>query len=91
MTGLLLDTELSPEQRTYARAISTSATTLLSLIDECSTSPDRGWQDRAALGAVRHRRRGARRGRALGATRPGQGSGDRLVRRARPAEDGDRR
>ncbi len=34
MTGLLLDTELSPEQRTYARAISTSATTLLTLIDE---------------------------------------------------------
>jgi len=34
MTGLLLDTDLSPEQRTYARAISTSATTLLSLIDE---------------------------------------------------------
>lgn len=34
MTGLLLDTELSPEQRTYARAISTSATTLLALIDE---------------------------------------------------------
>jgi signal transduction histidine kinase/CheY-like chemotaxis protein len=34
MTGLLLDTELTPEQRTYARAISTSANTLLSLIDE---------------------------------------------------------
>ena len=34
MTGLLLDTELSPEQRTYARAISTSASTLLTLIDE---------------------------------------------------------
>jgi signal transduction histidine kinase/CheY-like chemotaxis protein len=34
MTGLLLDTELSPEQRTYARAISASAMTLLSLIDE---------------------------------------------------------
>ena len=34
MTGLLLDTELSAEQRTYARAISTSAKTLLSLIDE---------------------------------------------------------
>jgi PAS domain S-box-containing protein len=34
MTGLLLDTELSPEQRTYARAISTSAKTLLGLIDE---------------------------------------------------------
>jgi PAS domain S-box-containing protein len=34
MTGLLLDTELSPEQRTYARAISTSANTLLALIDE---------------------------------------------------------
>jgi PAS domain S-box-containing protein len=34
MTGLLLDTELSPEQRTYARAISTSSKTLLSLIDE---------------------------------------------------------
>jgi signal transduction histidine kinase/CheY-like chemotaxis protein len=34
MTGLLLDTELTPEQRTYARAISTSAKTLLALIDE---------------------------------------------------------
>ncbi|MEM7191961.1 MAG: ATP-binding protein, partial [Pseudomonadota bacterium] len=34
MVGLLLDTKLSPEQSTYARAISTSATTLLSLIDE---------------------------------------------------------
>lgn len=34
MTGLLLDTELTPEQRTYARAISTSAKTLLSLIEE---------------------------------------------------------
>ncbi len=34
MTGLLLDTELTPEQGTYARAISTSAKTLLSLIDE---------------------------------------------------------
>jgi signal transduction histidine kinase/AmiR/NasT family two-component response regulator len=34
MTGLLLDTELTPEQRTYARAISTSAKTLLSLIDQ---------------------------------------------------------
>ncbi len=34
MTGLLLDTELSAEQRTYARAISSSAKTLLSLIDE---------------------------------------------------------
>lgn len=34
MTGLLLDTKLTPEQRTYARAISTSAKTLLALIDE---------------------------------------------------------
>ena len=34
MVGLLLDTDLSAEQRTYARAISTSAKTLLSLIDE---------------------------------------------------------
>ena len=34
MTGLLLDTELTPEQSTYARAISTSAKTLLALIDE---------------------------------------------------------
>ncbi|GFO81247.1 MAG: hypothetical protein A49_08740 [Methyloceanibacter sp.] len=34
MTDLLLDTKLSPEQLTYARAISTSATTLLALIDE---------------------------------------------------------
>ena len=34
MTGLLVDTELTPEQSTYARAINTSAKTLLSLIDE---------------------------------------------------------
>jgi signal transduction histidine kinase len=34
MTGLLLDTDLTQEQRTYARAISTSAKTLLALIDE---------------------------------------------------------
>jgi PAS domain S-box-containing protein len=34
MTGLLLDTELSAEQSTYARAISTSAKTLVALIDE---------------------------------------------------------
>ena len=34
MTGLLLDTDLTPEQRTYARAISTSAQTLLALIDQ---------------------------------------------------------
>jgi len=34
MTGLLLDTELTAEQHTYARAISTSAKTLLGLIDE---------------------------------------------------------
>jgi len=34
MISLLQDTELSPEQNTYARAINTSAKTLLSLIDE---------------------------------------------------------
>ncbi len=34
MTGLLADTELTPEQGTYARAINTSAKNLLSLIDE---------------------------------------------------------
>jgi len=34
MTGLLLDTRLSPEQTTYAKAIGSSAKTLLSLIDE---------------------------------------------------------
>ncbi len=34
MTGLLVDTELTAEQGTYARAINTSAKTLLSLIDE---------------------------------------------------------
>ncbi|MEZ5775055.1 MAG: ATP-binding protein [Hyphomicrobiaceae bacterium] len=34
MTSLLLDTELTPEQGTYARAIKQSAKTLLSLIDE---------------------------------------------------------
>jgi PAS domain S-box-containing protein len=34
MTGLLVDTELTAEQSTYARAINTSAKTLLSLIDE---------------------------------------------------------
>jgi hypothetical protein len=34
MTALLCDTELVPEQKTYARAIERSARTLLSLIDE---------------------------------------------------------
>lgn len=34
MSGLLQDTDLNPEQGTYARAITTSAKTLLSLIDE---------------------------------------------------------
>jgi CheY-like chemotaxis protein/nitrogen-specific signal transduction histidine kinase len=34
MTNLILDTELSPDQSTYARAIKQSAKTLLSLIDE---------------------------------------------------------
>jgi PAS domain S-box-containing protein len=34
MAGLLIDTEQSPEQQTYARAIDQSARTLLSLIDE---------------------------------------------------------
>ncbi|MFQ5626112.1 MAG: ATP-binding protein, partial [Methyloligellaceae bacterium] len=34
MTGLLTDTQLTPEQSTYARAINSSAKTLLSLIDE---------------------------------------------------------
>lgn len=34
MTGLLVDTELTAEQSTYARAINSSAKTLLSLIDE---------------------------------------------------------
>ncbi len=34
MTGLLLDTDLNPEQLTYARSIDQSAKTLLSIIDE---------------------------------------------------------
>jgi len=34
MTGLLLDTPLSPEQATYAKAVQTSGETLLSLIEE---------------------------------------------------------
>jgi signal transduction histidine kinase/DNA-binding response OmpR family regulator len=34
MTGLLLDTSLSPEQRTYAQAVKTSGEALLALIEE---------------------------------------------------------
>jgi PAS domain S-box-containing protein len=34
MSGLLLDTQLSPEQTTYARAVKTSGDALLSLIEE---------------------------------------------------------
>ena len=34
MVGLMMDTDLTPEQRTYARAVNTSAKTLLSIIDE---------------------------------------------------------
>ncbi len=34
MTGLMMDTKLSPEQHTYCRAINSSAKSLLSLIDQ---------------------------------------------------------
>ncbi len=61
MTGLLLDTELSPEQRTYARAISTSAKTLLSLIDEVlDFSKIEAGKIELQRRALRHRRCGAR-------------------------------
>ena len=39
MANLLLDTPLTPEQTTYAKATKTSGETLLSLIEEFSTSP----------------------------------------------------
>ena len=80
MTGLLLDTELSPEQRTYARAISTSAKTLLALIDEVlDFSKIEAGKIELQAGAVRDRRCRARRDRAAGAARPRQGPGDRLA------------
>ena len=92
MTGLLLDTELSPEQRTYARAISTSAKTLLSLIDEVldfSKIEAGKIELRPAPFDIADAAQGVIE--LSGAAGPRQGSGNRLAGRARSAEDGDRR
>ena len=81
MTGLLLDTPLTPEQATYAKAVKTSGDTLLSLIEEILdfSKIEAGRLDLEArpfaLGALVEEI-----GRAARAARAGQGSGDRIVR-----------
>ena len=84
MSGLLLDTPLTPEQTTYAKAVKTSGDALLSLIEEMldfskieAGKIDLEHRPFALSGTDRGHRRIA------GAARAGQGDRDRrLCRRA---------
>ena len=86
MTALLCDTELSPEQQTYARAIERSARTLLTLIDEIldfsKIEADKLQLNSRAAGGRRVR---AGRGRAAGAEGLREGHRHRLGGRPGPA------
>ena len=92
MADLLLDTALTPEQTTYAKAVKTSGDTLLSLIDEILdfSKIEAGRLD---LDAQPVRPRGAGRGnrRAACAARAGQGHRDRLLCRRAICRARDRR
>ena len=75
MSGLLLDTPLTPEQTTYARAVKTSGDALLSLIEEMlDYLQDRGRQDRSRTPPVRACRADRGHHRIAGAARAGAGS-----------------
>ena len=80
MADLLLDTPLTPEQTTYAKAVKTSGETLLSLIEEILdfSKIEAGRLDLEArpFALAAHGRGG---GRAAGAARAGQGARDRLL------------
>ncbi len=86
MSDLLLDTTLTPEQTTYAKAVKTSGDTLLSLIEEILdfSKIEAGRLD-LERAAVRPRRAGRGDGRAARAARAGEGPRDRLLCRRQPA------
>ncbi len=91
MADLLLDTPLTPEQLTYAKAAKTSGETLLSLIEEILdfSKIEAGKLDLEArpfaLASMIEEVR-----RTHGAARAGQGHRDRLVRRRTRANAGGR-
>ena len=88
MADLLLDTPLTPEQRTYAKAAKTSGETLLSLIEEVLdfSKIEAGKLDLESRPfALRRAGRGS--GRVAGAARASQGHRDRELRRRTPAGD----
>ena len=82
MTDLLLDTRLTPEQATYARAVKSSSEALATLIEDVLdfSKIEAG---RLELEFAPVRAAAAHRGgdRAAGAARPRQGTGDRRLRR----------
>ncbi len=79
MADLLLDTALTPEQTTYAKAAKTSGETLLSLIEEILdfSKIEAGKLDLRGA-AVRARRAGRGNRRAAGAARAGERHRDRI-------------
>ncbi len=92
MNGLLLETELSPEQRNYASAVDGSARSLLSIIDEIldiskiesgrvALAPD--WVDTLVLAESVTE--------LLAPSRPCQGHRDNLLGRGRSAVTHSRR
>ena len=82
MAGLLLDTELTPEQETYAKAARTSGETLLTLIEEILdfSKIEAGKLDLETR-SLRARRSHRRRRRAAGAARAEQRHRNRVIRR----------
>ena len=92
MSGLLLDTPLTPEQMTYAKAVKTSGDALLALIEELSgLFQDRGRQDRSRTSPVRAGRADRGHHRAAGAAGAGAKAGDRRLCRRASADGSDRR
>ena len=92
MSGLLLDTPLTPEQTTYAKAVKTSGDALLSLIEELLD------YSKIEAGKIDLEHRpfalsGTDRGhhRTAGAARAGQEDRDRRLCRRAAADGGDRR
>ena len=92
MSGLLLDTPLTPEQMTYARAVKTSGDALLSLIEELLdySKIEAGKIDLEAA-AVRAGRDDRGHHRTAGAAGAGEEARDRGLCRRAPAGGGGRR
>ena len=82
MADLLLDTRLTPEQATYARAVKSSSDALADADRRRSRLlQDRGGPARARIRPLRAAAAHRRGDRAAGAARPRQGTGDRRLRR----------